>query len=103
MNDYKAIIERLKTAQRNYNCGDYKSIDEADEEYTQAWDAAGVIREAAEEAEVTNNNVESARLWAMLAPYDDKANDRMEHMFVVLAFERIHGTLEQRREKQEIR
>jgi len=90
---FKAIIKRLKKAQRNHNeysDHDDDGFDEAEAEYTRAWDAAGDIWLAAEEAALANNNVESARLWAMLAPYDEEAKDRMEHMFVVLAYERIH-------------
>lgn len=90
---FKAIIKRIKKAQRNYNeysNHDDDGFDEAEEEFTRAWDAAGVIWSAAEEAYANNNNVESTRLWAMLAPYDEEAKDRMENMFVVLAYERIH-------------
>lgn len=85
--EYREILTRLKKARHNYEHSDHDEdgFDEAEQEYTRAWDAAGVIWTAAEKAEVTNNNVESARLWSLLAPYDEGAKDRMENMFVVLA------------------
>lgn len=103
LKDKETIMQRLqaawKTRVRARATRASTARADAEEEYARAWDAAGVIWAAAEEAEVTDNNVESARLWALLAPYDEGAKDRLEHMFVVLAFERIYGTCEQRREK----
>jgi len=77
---HKKIIERLeaskaKCARLEAECG---LLEDAIQEYTRAWDAAGVIWDAACREEATGNRTKAQNLWSLLAPFDDEAVSRLE-------------------------
>ena len=89
MEKFKKIIERLERAYAAYEAvhlaarragepqqGNPAYFDVGDE-YRRAWDAAGVIWDAAEAAEEVADADEAARLWGLLAPFDDEAATRL--------------------------
>ena len=85
---YKKIINRLGAAKEAYEAvhlaarraGEPQqgnpAYDDVGDEYRRAWDAAGVIWDAAEAAEEVADLDEAARLWGLLAPFDDEAANR---------------------------
>lgn len=87
---YDKIIERLSAAKEAYDAvhlaarraGEPEqgnpAYNEVGEEYCRAWDAAGVIWDAAEAAEEVSDTDEAARLWGLLAPFDDEATSRLD-------------------------
>ena len=54
---------------RYYDVGD---------EYRRAWDAAGVIWDAACREEATGKRAKARELWSLLVPFDDEAASRLE-------------------------
>jgi len=84
MKDYQKILARLKASKGPYDAVrraeaaggfDRRTYEDAIQEYMQAWDAAGVIWDAACEAEAT-----ARKLWALLAPFDDEAATRLREL-----------------------
>ena len=85
---HQNIIERLERAHAAYKAvhlavrqtGEPEqgnpAYDDVGDEYRRAWDAAGVIWDAAEAAEEVADLDEAARLWGLLAPFDDEAANR---------------------------
>ena len=85
---HQNIIERLERAYAAYEAvhlaarragepqqGNPAYFDVGDE-YRRAWDAAGVIWDAAEAAEEVSDMEEAGQLWGLLAPFDDEAANR---------------------------
>lgn len=76
------IIERLEASKEK--CARLKSecvlLEDAIQEYTRAWDAAGEIWNAACEAEDNGMLGKAKKLWSLLAPFDDEAATRLEEL-----------------------
>jgi len=82
MEKFDKIIARLGAAKEAYEAvhlaarraGEPEqgnpAYDDVGDEYRRAWDAAGVIWDAAEAAEEVADVDEAARLWGLLAPFD---------------------------------
>jgi hypothetical protein len=85
---YQNIIDRLTAAKDAYEAvhmaarraGEPQqgnpAYNDVGDEYRRAWDAAGIIWDAAFEAEEVSDMEEAARLWGLLAPFDDEAASR---------------------------
>ena len=85
---YQNIIERLERAHAAYDAvhlaarraGEPEqgnpAYNDVGDEYRRAWDAAGVIWNAAEAAEEVADMDGAALLWGLLAPFDDDAASR---------------------------
>ena len=90
MNEEK-IIERLKAAQMAVDrerrldflalC-DPARFEAAKSEYVRAWDAAGVVWDAAEAAEEEGDLAEAKRLWDLIASFDGEASERANKILV---------------------
>ena len=90
MKNYKKILARLEAAKVAYDVAHLSarragepqqgnpSYDEVGDEYCRAWDAAGVIWDAAAREEATGNADKARYLWSLLAPFDDEATTRLE-------------------------
>jgi hypothetical protein len=93
MEKYEKIIARLEAAKDAYDAvhlaarraGEPEqgnpAYNEVGEEYCRAWDAAGVIWQAACREEATGNRTKAQRLWSLLAPYDDEAVSHLVALF----------------------
>jgi hypothetical protein len=77
---YQNIIERLEASKEK--CARLESecvlLEDAIQEYTRAWDAAGVIWNEACKAEENGMFGKAKKLWSLLAPFDDEAATRLE-------------------------
>ena len=90
MKDYQKILARLEAAKDAYEAvhlaarraGEPEqgnpAYNEIGDEYRRAWDAAGVIWDAACREEATGNRTKAQNLWSLLAPFDDEAVSRLE-------------------------
>jgi hypothetical protein len=79
---YDKILARLEASKEK--CARLKSecvlLEDAIQEYTRAWDAAGEIWNAACEAEDNGMLGKAKKLWSLLAPFDDEAATRLEEL-----------------------
>ena len=82
---YDKILTRLAAAKEACDAVQVGSFDrrtheDAIQEYTRAWDAAGEIWNAACEAEDNGMLGKAKKLWSLLAPFDDEAATRLEEL-----------------------